>query len=260
MTLPGGPVQMAPDTITSYIRQMQAQVDEATRQTLYSAVVSSGGLTIRQGGAFVITNSSGTYNVLETRTRTWPDGTSYQPVVINRPPTGEPAFSIYPAGGSGAPFYWVLYDRGGRLAITDDAISGVGLAKPYLSVAMSPRYPMPVNPGGPTDMQVPNTASQGSGQPYWWGKIPYVSHPYLSLTGVWGWASGGTGTITYTLTAGSASVSWTATGAVILDTPLLDLRSQNGVSNLDIKLTMSFANSPAGNVYCQVYGAFLRGT
>jgi hypothetical protein len=257
MTLPVGPIQIPQDTLTAYIRTMQSQVDEATRQTLYSAVISSGGLTIRQGGAFVITNLTGSYNVLETKTRTFGDGTSYQPVVINRPPTGEPAFAVYPTASTATqPFFWTFFDRSGNFVLTDDAASGKGLSKPWLSVAM---YPILQSTGGAPYLQFPHTTAANS--EIWQGTIPYVSHPYLQCVVATGSASGtGSSTFTLSTSGGGASTSWTHVGNFNDDTVTLDLRGMIGQSNVRLDLIFNSTTETSTNLICWGPRCFLRGT
>ena len=250
---------MSQDTITAYIRSMQAQVDEATRQTLYSAVVSAGGLTIRQGGAFIITNATGTYNVLETKTRHFGDGTQYQPVVINRPPIGEPAFAIFPTGTSATqPFFWAMFDRAGHFVLTDDAASGVGLSKPYLGVQLYNVIGVNAAWSGGGLMQIPGTTAAGTG--VWQGVIPYVSHPYLQVDMYFGPNVGGSQSATMTVEAGGQVSTLTVTGGQNVSAPLLDLRGLIGSSSVRVDLKFQSTTASGSPMWFQALGCYQRGT
>jgi hypothetical protein len=49
--------------------------------------------------------------------------------------SGELAFAVYNGGqGAGSPQFWSLWDRASNIVASDDAVSGQGLARPYLPI------------------------------------------------------------------------------------------------------------------------------
>jgi hypothetical protein len=67
------------------------------------------------------------------------DGSQQQAVLMRRQ-DGSLAISAFASDGSGANQFVALWDASGNIVMSDDAASGVGLARPYLPVALGPAF------------------------------------------------------------------------------------------------------------------------
>lgn len=270
MTLPLGPVQRPPDTITAAIRTMKQQVDEATRQTLYSAVIGQGGLKITGSGGIQVTNGAvGSLGQFYTgggsSANRHADGTP-QIVTSIGDESGRSRLVLFDENVPASPTNQRIHewDQLGNLVRSQD--NNGGWAEPWFGVTMRPAF---VPNGGPTSYSSNSygfsywnfaTAGNGigNGNVFWEGRIPYVSHPRLSLDGTWGQAAGSLTAITYTLTVGSLTFSWSGTTLVTASEGPFDISSLLRQKQVPIKLAVSWTGS--GSIAADVLGCYLRQT
>lgn len=208
-------------------------------------VTGGGDITI-DGGEFRVYHPSGTEMMLIFK------GVQDQYQIYIRRDDGSSVMQLLPHGTSGKQF-WVFHDISGSAVLSDDAEAGVGLARPWLAVQM---HPMLSEPTGVYSYRYVDVTDISSKTRLWRGRA-YVSHPRITIDGVWGQASG-SNTTTYTLEVSGVQVgSWTEGGGLITGQ-----RGPFDVSDLvgdEFSPVELFANaSGSGLVACQVLGCYLR--
>jgi hypothetical protein len=128
-----------PPDFWQQVRQIaREEVAKSSRSApLKNAAISSGGLTIQQGGSLVLMNNAGTGEQFYVGPvlPNMPDGTG-QPGVIFRREDGSLALAMYDPDTSGAfKQFLALYDRSHNVIVSDDTDSGQGLARPYVPMS-----------------------------------------------------------------------------------------------------------------------------
>ena len=118
------------DRLSDYLARQAKRAAEALRQTLYSAVISAGGLRIQDGGDLRVENEDG-INVFVVGRQLFGD-VLYQGVVIRRP-TGDALFYTAPVDGNPSVIRWFLRDRSASTVVSD-GLSGFGLSRPFLAM------------------------------------------------------------------------------------------------------------------------------
>jgi len=114
------------------------------------AELRSGTITSRDGSVVLPAGTSLTVTDPEGQVlayigslgNTRPDGQPHQGTILRRD-DGSVALSVQGETGSD-PKFWnqfvALWDRSGSIIISDDTISGAGLARPYLPISLAPNY------------------------------------------------------------------------------------------------------------------------
>ncbi len=100
------------------------KIKELGRKTLYSAVISAGGLRIQDDGAFEIVTSTGAYTLYAKKGT---DGKREFGVLRDN---GTFVIRTFTASGAQA---WALHDNQNGIVFSDDAAAGQGIARPALS-------------------------------------------------------------------------------------------------------------------------------
>jgi hypothetical protein len=250
------------------VQQLAQQINEITRKTLYSAVIGRGGIQIDSSGSLKVTNGvSGLGQFYIGGGSTAPahaDGSS-QIITNIGDEAGRDRLILWddntPASTTNQRFY--EYDVGGRLIRTQD--SNGGWATPWFSVPMYTRF----HPnGGPGSYNSDGFYYSGgfaqftagsnnciSGQDYWEGRIPFVSHPRISVDGVWG----GSANPTYTLYLNGSSVGSYSPGTGVTATSWgpFDITSLLTKKAVSVQIKISFG---AGVVAADCLGVYLRQT
>lgn len=139
------PVTAGPDDILARLRRLETRVDELTRGTLANAVISSGGITVRDlGGISLVDRDGETVFFVGGADGSWarPDGTP-QPITSISDDRGRWRIAVFdPAPNErGYRQFVAVFDYSGNIILGDDADSGEGLARPYIPHTVSPaRY------------------------------------------------------------------------------------------------------------------------
>lgn len=245
-----GPVPRSAGNIEELIGTILARLNEDQRRTLFSAVISSGGLTVQDGGAVsvkldngVVIFYAGPLNYL---------GTPYQGVVIRRA-NGIAVFYTFPVDADPDNIAYAFFDHDGREIMASDAQTG-GLARPWIPVPLLPKMVMAA---GTFDYY--NLAVSGTERQLWEGRISFVSHPYIEIDGIWGQASG-SNTTTYRLKLAGVQVgTWTVGGGLVGDRRgPFSIASSLHSAWVPIELTAQSTGS--GVMACHVVGCSMRQT
>lgn len=240
-----------PDNWIDEKRDLQRQIDELRAAVgLSSATISRGGLKITNGAFFEMQDASG--NTV---------------VYIGPDPGGGPSqvFQLWRPGGhsilvtqldvTSGRYFTAIRDWLGHIIVSDDVQTG-GMARPYLPVPLYPLFSMAASSFWQY-MNIPASAV-ASETLLWEGRIPLVSHPRISVDGVWGTASG-TNTPTYKLYVNGVAVgTWTAGLATALLQGPYDISSLLDSTNVVVQVKASATGT--GNIAVQVLGCYLRQT
>jgi hypothetical protein len=171
-----------PTDVNSEIRELKRQVAELNKRVgLSSAVISRGGLRIINEGELVAVDENDVV-IFKVGQVNFGSGTSYGMRLAFD--NGNPAFVM---GGPPGDQVWALYDENENYIVTNDLISGYGLARPYFAYPLAPTTDAEIN----GTVLVPSTTS-ATYVPIYEG-VPSVWHPrvsyYVSIsaTGVTDW-------------------------------------------------------------------------
>lgn len=259
MTLPvpgdvaPGVVPKDTSSLEALIARILGRMSEDQRRTLYSAVISAGGLTVQDDGFITLINSDG-LQVLYIGPGPAPD--HRHQVIIHR---GDGSYVLTSLNsGPGTKVRWALQDRAGHFIVQDDQDADSGLAKPWLDVTLYPLFSMAAS----TVYGYLNLPVSATERTLWTGQIPHVSHPRLQVAGIFGQASGSNAnTFRLREVGGGGAVigTWsTTTGQLLNDVWVFDVESLYDRVGLPVDLTVQ--SSGSGNVACQVTSVCLRGT
>ena len=187
-----------PSDINSEVRELKRQVQELTKRVgLSSAVISRGGLRIINSGELVMVDEN---EVVIFKVGKIDFGGISSGVRMGFD-NGNPAFLL---GGPTGDQVWALFDENQTYLVTNDALSGHGLGRPYFAYPLAPTTDAVIN----GTVFVPSTSSASYVALY--EGIPTVWHPRvayhigISATGVTDWRILVNGTVVFT---GSPSAS-----------------------------------------------------
>lgn len=202
----------------------------------------------------------------------WSDGSPFVWIRINE--KGGRCFQTYPVSYSDSPTNtivataaWALFNPTESPSwdlVSSDALTGWGLAKPWLSVPLYPNF-VPVIPGTASNGAFLgywniNTAASGltQGCTLWYGEIPLVSHPKLNVDFFGGTASG-TVVPTYSLWIGGTQlITWTSSGGFGWDNKQVDLTPWKQFSVVTVEIRVNWTGS--GQMAAKVGSCYLRGS
>ncbi|PPK63532.1 hypothetical protein V5P93_000413 [Actinokineospora auranticolor] len=130
------PVTSSPDDLAHRITALERQVDELARGTLSNAVISSGGIEIRDLGGIKLIDQDGQVVFLVgglAGTMARPDGTP-QPITAISDDRGRWRITVMDDNpqNKGYRQYVAIWDYSGNIIVGDDVDSGAGLARPYI--------------------------------------------------------------------------------------------------------------------------------
>lgn len=236
-----------PADLLSQVQDLRRQLDELRRTVgLSSATINRGGLSLLNDAFLKMVNSTGV-QVLYFG----PDESGRQIIRIRREGGSDVLWTGFTVNGNQ---FWRLTDRfGNRELFSDDTENG-GIGRPWFSIPMTPLFSMS---GVWSYWNLP-VASVTSETTLWKGRIPLVAHSHLSISGLWGAASG-TNSSTYRVRLNGTEVgTWSAT--------TLENSSKgpwNIASYLDqqqVEVDVSIVATGTGNVACDTRGLTMRQT
>lgn len=181
---------------------------------------------------------------------------------------GNKVFSQFPTqttGNVGHNWAWGLYNRDGHQLVSTDGQTGMGLAYPYFSIPMFPRWNggtfQTATATGVASADATHAVGMGA---LWVGRIGWVSHPWMSVDGIWGNVDAGSADgPTYHVDVGSglATATWQANGGQIAARHDFDITAV--YNQHDVPVTIAITNVGTGvagtnRLACQLMGLFLR--
>jgi hypothetical protein len=123
-----------PTDLNSVIRDHERRLNDLTKRVgLSSAVISRGGLRIIDGGELVMVDEN---DVVIFRIGKIDFGGISSGMRLGFD-NGKPAFIL---GGSPGDQVWALFDEHENYIVTNDALSGYGLGRPYLGYRLVPDF------------------------------------------------------------------------------------------------------------------------
>jgi hypothetical protein len=150
---------------------------------------------------------------------------------------------------------WWEWDHLGNVLRTTD-LNG-GWAEPHLHFCMHAQFAMPAG-----TFAYMFTPTNGAETLYWEGRISYLSHPRIGVSGVWGTALGGPNTTRYRLKVSGVTIgAWDVTGieATTRTFATTPTPANIGAQTLTVQLTAQTL-SGTGSFACQVYGSAMKQT
>lgn len=247
------------------VRRLDAKIDAVARKTLYSASIGAGGLKISNSGSMSVEDAAGVteFYIGGGLGSAHADGTPQQVTVVAdennhwRLALWDPS---NPASKTNQQLY--MWDAEGNQVFTTD--NNGGWATPWLNVPMYPRFTPPQNStdtnGTVYDYATISTSAPNiaQGQMLWEGRIPYVTHPRITVDGTWGQA-GGSVVPTYTLSVGGSTVgSWSPSGLVTSQVGPWDISSLLNKTAVQVAVTVSWSSS--GVIAADLLSVYLRQT
>lgn len=233
--VPSGVVPQDIGGINAMFGQLLERISENERKTLYSAVISSGGLTVQDGGSIQLRLANGV-SIFYAGLLTIGDPPVVYNGIIMRRPDGTPIFYTFPIGTDPDVIAYRFVDRDNKEIFADDAATG-GLARPWIPLAgvpvISTAIPMTTTAGFITVWSTGATAKQ---------------QPFVELAALLRSDTGGIGNARFVINATPVGVSmpiaagafaWQATQVIALPgefyddvTIELDVQRTNGVGSV----------------------------
>jgi hypothetical protein len=188
-----------PANLIDQVIALRKEVAELRKRVgLGNATISGGTFTVQGDGIIQMIDADGNLILYFG-----PDDRGQQVIRINRD-LGLPVMHTYPVSGGNQ--YWALFDRGGRIVASDDAVSGTGMARPWIPVCFE-RVRLPTDMPSVTDSSFVTV----------WEANFNKSHPQIELWTVDGCDGGTTGEGQIVITgpggAGGVVDSWSTTSA-----------------------------------------------
>lgn len=258
--VPAGVVPKDNNALGDILRQINARLSEAERKTLYSAVISTGGLIVKDGGGLKVLHPEtgnpifyagpiddplfgGAYAVSQYRN----DGSvTLSPRQVTDP--GDPDFGMQSLA-------W--HDRARNVLIRDDS-GGVGLSAPRVNAYLSCQFNPLGAPGttfGYKSLPVANITSET----VLWEGWNWIHHPGFLLAGVWGEATGINSSTYRVYAAGDLVGTWSLSSPGFGQSyRIFDVSPYVGTENTFMQVSVQASGT--GNVACDVYGASFVGT
>lgn len=225
---------------------------------LASAIVGRGGLTLLNDGALRMLDTDDQERLFIGQTSAF-EATA-QSVFFVRDQNGALRLAMYdpqPATGGYQPVVWI-FDHLGHIAFTTD-ING-GCAEPWIPVAgQNSAWPSTFLDIGDLYLTLPVSAC--TGVKVWEGWIGKVSHPKISYGGVFGRATGVSGSPTYTFKVNGVTVD--TFSQTTLDSSVrgpFDISSLLGVSTIVAQLSVSATGTGTDRIAAQIRHCWLRQT
>ncbi|QFU94672.1 hypothetical protein [Amycolatopsis sp. YIM 10] len=219
---------------------------------LSSAIITRGGLTLADDSYIKMTDSDGV-EILYVG----PDSEGKQRFVLRRE---GGATLMYTAGSSHfGRDYWAMTDSSGRIIVSDSAETGVGLARPWLPVVLYPQFIPHTYTDNPDIGEVFGymsiNVSKLAGETTLWEGRASVSHAWMTIDGVWGWAVDQPN-VTYRLKLDGTEVgAWNVNaGVVVARQGRYSVAEFVGRDWVKVEVTASATGS--GVLACQVLGCY----
>ncbi|SDP60563.1 hypothetical protein SAMN04487905_10615 [Actinopolyspora xinjiangensis] len=244
-----------PDDLLTRMKRLESELAEVRKKVgVNSATINQGGLTLKNDSYLRMIDDNGDQILY-----VGPDDDGRQVIEIRRE---GGSLLLYTAGSEQfGRDYFALTDSQGNVIVSDDAATGLGLARPWIPVPMYPLF-------------ISSTANDVTGKPigYWsldsseisgeqemWEAEATISHPQIYVTGTWGQGNGDP-SITYRLTIDGTTVgTWSDSSAVsIYSVGPFDVTDWI-YEWRTIKITAE-VTSGSGIVGCHVRGCWLRQT
>lgn len=253
------------DPLVARVAALERALAALANKTLFSASIGAGGISIN-GGEIDVNNGAAAhfFNVGPTG---WVDGSGRQiSAVTIADYLNNVIFGQVPAttvGNVGTNWFWTMLDSAANQVIATDGLSGVGLAYPFENIAMYPTWNGLGTGGSPGSYSQVAASLITANTAMWTGRIGYVSHPAISIEGIWGKASGTTSAVSYRLLVGSTTFGpWTiaAGGGVVDAIHQFDIHTMVGQLDVPVQVFAQSSVTSADSIACQVLGCHIRQT
>lgn len=245
-----------PSNLLDRLVRLERELAEVRKKVgISSATISRGGLTVQEGGFLRVRDPQGDelFYVGALSNAPLPDGTAQQATII-RDDAGTARFYIWDPDPESNDYrqFVAICDYAGNIVISDDVNAGKGLARPWLPVPLYPLF-------GMTASEVVGYATLDAadltGGPVIWEGRATISHPWITVYGTWGQASGSNDT-TYRLFVDGTEVGSWSPGFETTTRGPFDVSDYVGSDWVSVQLTAT--SSGDGLVAVQLYGCYLQ--
>lgn len=134
MTLPGPPPRPN-ENVEQQIARLWEALRELSRKTLHSASIASGGLLVKDGGEVKVEVDDGVYMFYLGPLVS--GGVPLRGIVLARE-NGQQMFANGVSGGDPNKVFFAWKDNAQNILFSDDAASGAGISRPWLSMPTVP--------------------------------------------------------------------------------------------------------------------------
>lgn len=262
-------IAFSPGDVMRRLRDVEQALREATAgRRLENASVGAGGIRLKSGGGMTV-EDGGDVNIngglLQVRAA---NGRAI--MRIGPDEQGRPVFQLFSDEGvlifrtfylASGPLTWALHDLTGRLVLSADGETGVGLAEPWVPVVGSPKcFPSTFLDAAGTDATLPISAIT-SESTVWEGRIGKVSHPKIQVDWIGGRVTGVSGTPTYRFYAGGTLLgTWSHTAYQAQLHGPYDITDKIGDTNVSVQVRAQGTGTGTDRVAVQMLGVWMRQT
>lgn len=251
------------DWIVRELKALRAEVEELrAARSNEATTISAGRFVVDRDGGFRVLDKDTNQVVFYAGVG---DTTGKSIVFWNRGDNTRFLGVDYHAPGNEQVGSW--RDRNNSVVLVRDDWQGSGLDRPWLVVPGTHQFEGVSTEGQVFQYRSLPIAAVTTEQILWEGYIPLLTHPRIDMVGTWGSATGSSN-VTYTLEVRGNNVgTWSTTG-----TELRTNRGSGGVGSLggfdisasinftDVRVVLKCIATGTGNVACEVYSCYLRGT
>lgn len=235
------------DWVVRELATLRAEIEELrAARSGEATTIGHGGVTIVNDGYLRMVDDNGTQIMYFG-----PDANGFQIARLRRE---NGALLLY-TGKAGSNNFWALTDNLNKVIVSDDAIAGKGLARPWLPVFLTPTFAPSLPAAGATGTWCIDSTQVVTEVGLWEGRAT-ISHPWIQVDGVWGHASG-SGTVTYRLKVNGIEVgNWTAAAGVVSRQGPFSVADSVGRDWFSVQVTAQ-QTTGTGAVRCHVLGCYL---
>lgn len=256
-----------PTDVLTRLKNVENELQIIRKQVgLNSATISGGTLTVQKNGSIRMISPDGKQLLwIGAGASPHADGTPQQITEIFDE-NGHARIMVWdpgnPSSRTNQQIY--MYDDNDHLVFTTD-VNG-GQAVPWFNVPLYPYFsPAGQDPsfnGAWNDYAAINTGAIGMapGNIMWEGRIPYATHPMVSIDGIWGNAGGSVSDIEYALVVGDTTIgTWTRSSITTETVGPWDISNLLSQTQVPVQVVVTDWTG-SGLIACQPLGCYLRQT
>lgn len=237
-----------PSNLVDRLVRLERELAEVRKKVgLSSATINRGGLTLLNDSFIRMVDDNDT-SILYAG----PDDDGRQQFELRR--EGGTAILLTQGSDQWGRDYWSLWDSNGNVVMSDDAETGLGLARPWMPLPLYRQFKPSGTDGAPYSYATVDAGNISSETALWQGRAT-ITHPWITIDGTWGRGSGDA-TPTYRLKVNGTIVGeWTETSLITAQRGRFDVQQWVLSDWQQVELTASATGT--GAVACHVLGCYL---
>lgn len=241
------------DWMVRELKELRRELEELrSARSNEAATIRRGGLTVTDDGYIRMVDDNGTQILY-----IGPDVDGTQIARLRRE---NGAFILYTAKTVSGNNYWALTDNTNRIVVSDDAASGIGLARPWLPVHLNRGFVTSAAAGSVASYSYLPVSAVTSETTLWDGYAS-VSHPKLTTVGIWGQAVSSVTGATFRIRFDGTEIGSWSTASGELSSSFRGPYDVTDFTNKDwVRVTVTCVATGTGSVACEVRGMYLHQT